>query len=84
MMSTSNDAEKISPAMRLCNTSSMPVLCQILSAKTSENQMQDKTVRLCITVYFTRAKHRTVLPVCSNLKKCTMSNREKLQYFPTT
>lgn len=60
----------------------MPVLCQLLSAKTSENQMQDKAMCLYITVYYTGVPHRTVLSVCSKLKNFTMSNTEDLNHFP--
>lgn len=79
MMSISNDTEKMSPAMCLLQHKfcvDKPVLCQLLSSKTSENQMQDKAMCLCITVYYTRVTHRTVLSVCSKLKNFTMSNTE--------
>lgn len=36
--------EKLVQQHVCCNTSSMPAFCQLLTAKTSENQMQDKTV----------------------------------------
>lgn len=83
MMSTSNDAKKWAQQCVCCNTSSMPVLCQLLSAKTSENQMQDKAMCLCITVYYTRVTHRTVPSVSSKLKNFTMSNTEDLKPLST-